>query len=61
MRLFSVSSARVLAGVAGAGASFIAGGVAQEKYEQYKMKTGVTPLLETVNNNLVKTSPWSLR
>jgi len=34
--------------------------VAQEKYEQYKVKTGVTPLLEIVNTNLVKTSPWSL-
>jgi len=43
-----MSSARVLAGVAGVGASFVAGGLAKEKYDQYK----VTPTLTSVTKNV---------
>ena len=54
-----MSSARVLAGVAGTGASFLAGGLAKEKYDQYKVASP-SPLLETVNKTVMKSNPWQL-
>ena len=49
MRGFSLSS-RVLAGVAGAGTCFLAGGLAKEKYDQYKISP--SPVLVSAKNSV---------
>lgn len=55
MRGFSVSRARVLAGVAGAGACFMAGGLAQERLTQVRLDR---PLVTAVREN-VSSAPFS--
>ena len=55
MRGFSVTRARVLAGMAGAGACFMAGGLAQERLIQVKVDR---PLVTAVREN-VSSTPFS--
>ena len=55
MRGFSVTRARVLAGMAGAGACFMAGGLAQERLTQVKLDR---PLVTAVREN-VSSAPFS--
>ena len=55
MRGFSVTRARVLAGVAGAGACFMAGGLAQERLTQVRLDR---PLVTAVREN-VSSAPFS--
>jgi len=50
MRAFSLS-ARVLAGASGLGASFVAGGLAKEKYDQFKVQS-LKPLVTSVKDNV---------
>ena len=52
MRGFTLSS-RVLAGVAGAGTCFIAGGLAKEKYDQFKISpTPASSLVSSAKNSV---------
>ena len=60
MRVFSLSSARVLAGVTGAGVSFVAGGLAKEKYDQYKVSPAASLTSVTKNVSLAMTRPMTL-
>ena len=50
MRAFSLS-ARVFAGATGLGASFVAGGLAKEKYDQFKVQS-IKPLVNSVKDNV---------
>ena len=56
MRGFSVTRARVLAGVAGAGACFVAGGLAQEKLQQLRVER---PLVTSARESLTSSAPFS--
>jgi len=60
MRGFTLSS-RVLAGVAGAGTCFLAGGLAKEKYDKYKISP--SPVLVSAKNsvNIREFGPVSLQ
>ena len=55
MRGFSVTRARVLAGVAGAGACFVAGGLAQQRLQQLKLER---PLVSSARESL-SSAPFS--
>ena len=51
-----MTSARVLAGVAGASACFMAGGLAQERLTQVKLDR---PLVTAVRENVSSSAPFS--